>query len=1141
MADEEKLSPSEKSHTQDTESLLVIKALGGAPTPLNFLQAHVENTGGEHRPQQEEMVEAVTDAIQTQTPLIVQAGTGTGKSLAYLFPAAVLGGRAVIATATNQLSEQLIRHDLPQVQKTLKSVGKDITFTLLKGRNNYACLEKVDELEKLNSQGGQEEYATQDRLFDNNDEELSQVQILKLQAKKDSATLLRAMDWVKRTSTGDRTDAPSMPERVWSQISTSSADCPGAKLCPFGNECFTELAREKAKTADIIVTNHALLARDMGVDGAISSKLMGVHKTIVIDEAHDFLSTLTDALSKELNPRAINKFLSRASKYLKSESSNEDAGIIASTRNAVGALQDALEEIPQGPILELSDKVVKLIENLAKELMTVAQLLREEGKNAIKSDQMKKSIAITLLADQADKNAGTVSSLRSIGDEQVRWVERDRKDNTPIMFVSPIAVGDYLREAVGERTLIATSATLTVGKDFRPFAHGMGLDSELYKAKTLDVGSPFNYPKQGMLYIPTAPFPEPIGKDRVEHTAAVLETLGELVHAAGGRTLALFTTTNGALNAAEYLRKRFPDLQVHAHGEDSADALVRKFAEEETSVLCVTMGLWQGISVEGAACSLVVIDKVAFAPVDDVLTAARRAHADREGRNGFNEIIVGQAATSLAQGAGRLIRCFDLDTEILTTEGWKKYNEIKPGMFAYGVPTDKMEQDRRGFRATINGAPAVRENQILAVQINKNVEPLMNIKGKSINAMVTPDHSMLIQKKITRIYNTETLLPSGNISLTKDTHHWKSGTIHKTRADELPSRFSVPLAGRILRRPSKVTDDWLWLIGFIYADGHINKEKNRITLHQSTSKPKIVEEIELRLKRLDIKYNRYVQDRLGTSMSMDGEKEYYRNGDMITWQINGADSARIRDLWVNGQRRRYSEKYEFRKKIHGEVQGWKDIPTKDIPRWCLTQLSRNQLIVLLDGLVAGDGTPREKGGGFFTSFLESANRFQEICALVGYRSQLISRRNQYEVHYTKVGSVNLNRKDSVSESEFGETWCVNTELGSVIARRDGKTFIAGNSQSDKGVVAILDPRLLTKSYGRTLIRSLPDFKLSTDLERVTAALTRLTGGLENKGVNHSSIPSQNSHNSTSVKNLNNVPAKPKTTRRAKSTKKIGFH
>lgn len=732
MADEEKTLHSNSSPIQDTESILVVKALGGIVAPIQFLQAHVENNGGEHRPQQEEMVEAVTEAIKTHTPLIVQAGTGTGKSLAYLFPAAVLGGRSVVATATNQLSEQLIRHDLPQVQKTLKETGKDISFTLLKGRNNYVCLEKIDELEKLNAQGGQENYATQDRLFDNESDEISQVQILKSQAKKDSVVLLRAMDWAKRTNTGDRTDAPSMPERVWSQISTSSADCPGAKLCPFGHECFTELAREKAKTADIIVTNHALLARDMGTKEAISSKLLGAHETIIIDEAHDFLSTLTDALSTELNPRAINKFLSRAAKYLKNESNNEDVGVIASARNAIGALQDSLEQIPQGPILELSDKTIKLIENLTKELLVVSQLLKEEGKNAIKSDQMKKSIAITLLSDQADKNAATVSSLRSIGDEQVRWVEKDRKDNTPIMFVSPIAVGDYLRTAVGERTLIATSATLTVGKDFRPFAHGMGLDSDLYKAKTLDVGSPFNYPKQGMLYIPTAPFPEPIGKDRVEHTAAVLETLGELVHAAGGRTLALFTTTNGALKAAEYLRARFTGLQVHAHGEDSADSLVRKFAEEETSVLCVTMGLWQGISVEGAACSLVVIDKIAFAPVDDVLTAARRAHADKEGRNGFNEIIVGQAATSLAQGAGRLIRTTTdkgvvaiLDPRLLT----KNYGRT----LIRSLPDFKLSTDLERVTAALTRLTGGLENKGVnhpSIHISNNHD-LTSLKNKN--------------------------------------------------------------------------------------------------------------------------------------------------------------------------------------------------------------------------------------------------------------------------------------------------------------------------------------------------------------------------------------------------------------------------
>ena len=374
-------------------------------------------------------------------------------------------------------------------------------------------------------------------------------------------------------------------------------------------------------------------------------------------------------------------------------------------------------------------------------------------------------------------------------------------------------------------------------------------------------------------------------------------------------------------------------------------------------------------------------------------------------------------------------------------------------------------------------------------------------------------------------------------------HRWKSGTIHKIRADALPSRFTVPLAGRILRRPSTVPNDLIWLIGLIYADGHINQKKNSITLHQSTSNPEVVEEIDLRLKRLDIKHNRYIDDRIGTSMTIDGKKEYYRNGNMITWQINTADSARIRDLWVNGQRRRYSEKYQFRKKTHGGVAGWKDVSEKDIPRWCLQRFSRNQLLVLLDGLVAGDGTPRANGGGFFTSILESANRFQEICALVGYRSQLISRRGQYEVHYTKQGSVNIDREASVSEAQEGQTWCVNTELGSVIARRNGKTFLAGNSQSDKGVVAVLDPRLLTKGYGRILINSMPNFGIYSDLDDVTAALTRLTGGLENKGVHYAPQGKHKTYYKPSADGKNKASSannKHKPVQRAKKTKRIGL-
>ena len=642
-------------------AIAVTQALGGEATPLVFLKAHVDATGGEHRKEQEEMVEAVTKAIEEKTPLLVQAGTGTGKSLAYLFPMAVLGGRGVIATATNQLSEQLIRHDLPQVQKTMRRVDKDLSFALLKGRNNYACLEKTNELESLEKQSQSSGFAeTQDMLFDLEPiENLNETKKKKAQAKEDASKLIELMDWVKHTDSGDRSEAPPVPDRLWNQVSTASADCPGATVCPFGQTCFTERAREIAKHSDIIVTNHALLARDLNTSGNVLGTLFGPHDSIVIDEAHSFTSTLISSLSRELDPRSISKFLTRAAKHLGAEAigkNSKESPIISGARDDLEKLQEEMIKIPIGPLIELSPNMENLLIILTTRLLSIHKLLVEEAKLVTKTDKVKKAIALQIIVDQAVKIADAVSSSRTVGDEQVRWVEKDRRDNTPVLYIAPITVGDFLKEALGERTLIGTSATLTVGGSFNPIAHTLGLDEEGALATTLDVGSPFDYPNQGMLYIPESPFPEPVGKDRLEHTNAVLKELATLVKAAGGRTLALFTTTTGAVNAAQYLRNEFPGLSVHAHGEASADSLVKQFTEEETSVLCVTMGLWQGVSVEGASCSLVVIDKIAFAPVDDVLTAARRAYVDKKGRNGFNEVIVGQAATSLAQGSGRLIR-----------------------------------------------------------------------------------------------------------------------------------------------------------------------------------------------------------------------------------------------------------------------------------------------------------------------------------------------------------------------------------------------------------------------------------------------------------------------------------------------------
>lgn len=643
----------------NTEDISIARALGGKIDALTLLRAHVGETGGEHRPQQEEMVTAVSAAIETSTPLFVQAGTGTGKSLAYSYAVAAANKRAVIATATNQLSEQLVRHDLPEVAETLRSSGQEFTFAMLKGRSNYVCQARVAELRQLESRapGGPEP----DRLFDFPSGEDTDSFMKESARAKDSKELTNLLDWVNDTETGDRNEGPAVSDRVWGQVSVSQADCVG-KTCTFYEECFTELARRQARTVNVVVTNHALLAQDVkaaaemldGGSSVATPTVFGPHEVIVVDEAHAFTDALTSAFSKDLSTNEIDKFIRKASVYLSTDARNDKGESLTATaaRETLEDLSGELLQAPQGPLMELPNEIQELLNQLSTHMLTIHRLLLEGSTAALKAGKPKRSTAITLMAEQAEQVILAVSVAKNVAPTQVRWVDPGRDGMKPVLRIAPIHVGDVFSGTLEARTFIGTSATLTSGNDFTPIVNSLGLDG----AATVDVGTPFHYPSQGMLYIPKAPFPAPVGRERTEHTAAVLQEVEDLVRAAGGRTLALFTTTAGAHRAAEHLRKKLPKLNVLAHGDAPADILVREFREDETSVLCATMGMWHGVDIQGASCSLVIIDKVSFAPVDDVLTAARRAHVDDQGRDGFNEVIVAQAATSLAQGAGRLIR-----------------------------------------------------------------------------------------------------------------------------------------------------------------------------------------------------------------------------------------------------------------------------------------------------------------------------------------------------------------------------------------------------------------------------------------------------------------------------------------------------
>lgn len=634
-----------------------------------LLRSYVDASGGraQHRPQQEGMTAAVADAIATETPLIVQAGTGTGKSIGYLTAIASTRQHAVISTATKALSEQLIDSDIPALNAHLVNMNESpVRAALLKGRSNYVCKVRLDEINTLSEADiNAPALLPADTLTadaDASDEAQSVAKPSKKKGRRkktdgfDTEAYVELLQWANTTTTGDRSHAPACDDSTWEQVSMSAQACPGRTQCPFGDVCFTEIARLDARTADLVVTNHALLALDL----MIGSPMFGEFPVVIADEVHELEKVLSNSWGSDFNTVGAVKMIKQATKV----AANDDA-IQQYAKDALTSIDhiDAtlttltpglLPDIP-APLKVHMDGLKAHIAGIASKLGRIADVEQSSARG------MQARTGTNLMQSLRDTITDT---LREPG-QTVRWVEARERTNTVIIKTAPLEVGGLLRSRLGDRTLIATSATCTVGGAFTPMSRALGLalpDDERDPGDTrdytsLDVGSPFDWRTAAMLYIPDDPFPEPVGKDRIDHTNAVLDTLLTLTAAAGGRTLFLSTTTAGAKRAADHLRANLPPtVTVYAHGDGTAGQLAEWFADDETSVLCATMGMWAGINIVGNSCILVVVDKIPFPPMDDPLSSARAAAIDARGGSGFMEISVAHAGLMLAQGAGRLIR-----------------------------------------------------------------------------------------------------------------------------------------------------------------------------------------------------------------------------------------------------------------------------------------------------------------------------------------------------------------------------------------------------------------------------------------------------------------------------------------------------
>jgi ATP-dependent DNA helicase DinG len=625
------------------------------PDVADLLAAAVAGIGGAERPGQVAMAQAVRRAIETGEHVAVQAGTGTGKSLAYLVPAVrhamTTESTVVVATATIALQRQLIDRDLPRLVTALAPLlGREPEYAILKGRRNYLCLHRQRGADTNTDD-------PQDMLFEPID--TGPASPLGRQVK-------RLHEWAEETTTGDRDElVPGVPEAAWRQVSVSAQECIGAHRCPFGSRCFAERARDAAARAHIVVTNHALLA----IDATSDIDVLPEHDVVIIDEAHDLVDRVTSATTGELSGPGVDTAARRCARLTDSAAAEESPAVADGLRHAAAALTVDLGDAPAGRMDVLSDALGATLTSVRDAAGACTAAIRASAPGQEEDPQRMAAARMTLAGlDELQRTAGRV--LDAFGADitardEVVWLDRPFVEDArraPTLRVAPLEVGHVLRTRLfGQRTVALTSATLALGGSFTPLAIQWGLpaandqsrpdEDEHLRWAGLDVGSPFDHPRSGILYI--ARHLPPPGRDQLPE--AYLTELEELIQAAGGRTLGLFSSMRAAKEAAGALRGRIAQ-PLLCQGDDVTAQLVRQFAEDEPTCLFGTLSLWQGVDVPGSSLQLVVIDRIPFPRPDDPLASARQRAVAARGGNGFMAVAASQAALLLAQGAGRLLR-----------------------------------------------------------------------------------------------------------------------------------------------------------------------------------------------------------------------------------------------------------------------------------------------------------------------------------------------------------------------------------------------------------------------------------------------------------------------------------------------------
>ena len=559
---------------------------------------------GEQRAGQIEMAEAVARSIVEGDHLVVEAGTGTGKTFAYLVPCIVSGRRVVVATATKTLQDQLATKDLPFLAEHL---DHPFTFAVLKGRSNYICLQRVRELDA----DGTEQLA------------------LEIGGPKPPSEEIAALArWSTTSLTGDRSELTIEPSpRAWAAVSVGPRECPGASKCPKGDDCFTERARRAASDADVVVVNLHLYGLHLATHGAVLPE----HEVVIIDEAHQLEDIVAATSGVELTAGRFTALARNVAAII------ADPDIVRDVDELGSMWRDSLTEERGRRIRGQLDGEPARILTLARaridKAMTALRAIPDESKGDVTARKQRAMQAATSLIDD-------INSCQEIRASEVAWIEGTAE--FPVLRIAPIDVGELLDETLWtQTTAVLTSATL-------PVALPVQLGIPETRFERVDVESPFDYPEQALLYC-AAHMPDPRS---ATFDDSMHDELEALITAAGGRTMALFTSYRALNLAVEALRDRV-DVPILGQDDYPKPALIERFTDDPESCLFATMGFWQGVDVPGATLSLVTIDRLPFPRPDDPLLQARRERAKADA---FKVVDIPRATTLLAQGAGRLIR-----------------------------------------------------------------------------------------------------------------------------------------------------------------------------------------------------------------------------------------------------------------------------------------------------------------------------------------------------------------------------------------------------------------------------------------------------------------------------------------------------